>query len=37
MNINLENYEEYFIRLIDDELSPQKQSEVALFLHQHPG
>lgn len=36
MKITLQNYEEYFVRLIDDELSVVEASEVQLFLQQHP-
>ncbi len=36
MKITLQNYEEYFVRLIDDDLSVLEASEVQLFLQQHP-
>ena len=36
MNINLNNYEEYFLLYIDNELSKQERNEVASFLQSHP-
>jgi anti-sigma factor RsiW len=36
MKINLKNYEEYFVRYIDDELSHEEANEVTRFLHEHP-
>ena len=36
MKINLKNYEEYFVRYIDDELSRDEVSELNLFLSEHP-
>jgi hypothetical protein len=36
MNINLNNYEEYFLLYIDNELSKQDRNEVASFLQSHP-
>ncbi|HYV90376.1 MAG TPA: hypothetical protein VE978_01275 [Chitinophagales bacterium] len=36
MRINLQNYEEYFVRYLDGELSSQEAGEVELFLQQHP-
>ena len=35
MKINMQNYEEYFVRLIDNELSVEETNEVNLFLQQH--
>jgi tellurite resistance protein len=36
MIINLNNYEEYFLLYIDNELSKQDRNEVASFLQSHP-
>ena len=36
MNINSQNYEEYFVRYLDGELTPDEMSEVNLFLQQFP-
>ncbi len=36
MKINLQNYEEYFVRLIDGDLSSSEVSQVQLFLQKHP-
>lgn len=35
MKINLQNYEEYFVRFIDNDLSKEEVAEVQLFLQQH--
>ena len=37
MKITLQNYEEYFVRFIDNELSGDERAEVSLFLKQNPG
>ncbi len=36
MNIDLKNYEEFFVRFIDDDLSKEERGEVHLFLQDHP-
>src|SRR5580765_3958686 len=36
MKINVQNYEEYFVRFIDHDLSKEEAGEVQLFLQQHP-
>src|SRR2546423_804630 len=36
MRINLQNYEEYFVRYLDGELPSQEAGEVEFFLQQHP-
>lgn len=36
MKINLQNYEEYFVRYIDGDLSEDEVADVTLFLNQHP-
>ncbi len=36
MNIDLNNYEEFFVRFIDDDLSKEERTEVHLFLQHHP-
>jgi hypothetical protein len=36
MRIHLQNYEEYFIRYVDGELSPDEVAEVHDFLQTHP-
>ena len=36
MKINLQNYEEYFVRYLDGELSSSEVGEVEFFLQQHP-
>jgi len=36
MMINLQNYEEYFVRYLDGELSQEEVNEVNLFLQYHP-
>ncbi|MEO6167090.1 MAG: hypothetical protein ABIO46_09090 [Chitinophagales bacterium] len=36
MMITLQNYEEYFVRYIDNDLSKEELAEVQLFLQQHP-
>src|SRR6185295_18486640 len=36
MNITLDNYEEYFVRYVDSDLSETEQAAVLLFLEQHP-
>lgn len=37
MKINLQNYEEYFVRFLDGDLPSEEVAEVKLFLQQHPG
>ncbi len=36
MKINLQNYEEYLVRYLDGECSPQEVAEVNSFLQEHP-
>jgi len=37
MKINLQNYEEYFVRFLDGELPSEEIAEVKLFPQRHPG
>jgi len=37
MKVNMQNYEEYFVRFVDNDLSAEEAGEVQLFLQQHPG
>jgi hypothetical protein len=37
MKINLQNYEEYFVRFLDGDLPSEEVAEVKLFLQRHPG
>lgn len=37
MKINLQNYEEYFVRFLDGDLPSEDVAEVKLFLQRHPG
>src|SRR5688500_2924157 len=37
MNINIDNYEEYFLLYADNELSQQEKNTVETFVNQHPG
>jgi hypothetical protein len=37
MKVNMQNYEEYFVRFVDNDLSAEEADEVQLFLQQHPG
>ena len=37
MNINLNNYEEYFLLYADNELSDKEKHEVENFVKQFPG
>lgn len=36
MNINLDNYEEFFLLYADNELSPEKRREVEQFINENP-
>lgn len=37
MNINLDNYEAYFLDYFEQSLNPQEMAELMLFLEQNPG
>ncbi len=37
MNINLDNYQAYFLDYFEQSLNPQETAELMLFLEQHPG
>jgi hypothetical protein len=36
MDITLQNYQEYFVRYVDEELSSREADELEMFLQQHP-